>query len=161
MSFTRFHDDPARIQKANIENTHMNEYVFNVPGNGKGMKSQYFSDPRIRLQHTGVSMQKDLIGLENSLRNMGTPLNKDHINKNDYKTRTPSFNPIRKDVYENVITSESRATHPAFEYREKKQHRSDYLFEDPQKKTHIPFQHNLDTNILEKDYYNLKTYKKI
>ena len=118
MSFTRFHDDPARIQKANIENTHMNEYVFNVPGNGKGMKSQYFSDPRIRLQHTGVSMQKDLIGLENSLRNMGTPLNKDHINKTTTK-HALSFNPIRKDVYENVITSESRATHPAFEYREK------------------------------------------
>ena len=69
--------------KANIENTCMNEYVFNAR-KWKGMISIFFRS-KPRLQHTGVSMQKDLIGLENSLRNMGTPLNKDHINKNDYK----------------------------------------------------------------------------
>ena len=104
MSFTRFHDDPARIQKANMENTYLNDYTFNVPGNGNGIKSQFYNDPRLRLQKTGGYIQKDMIGLENSLRNIGNALNRDESSKNIYNKRTPTFNPI-KEIYENVITS--------------------------------------------------------
>ena len=39
--------------------------------------------------------------------------------------------------------------------------RSEYLLSDPQKNVIIPFQSYLDTNILEKDYYNLNDCKKI
>ena len=31
MSFTRFHDDPNRIEIKNLETSAMNSYVFNVP----------------------------------------------------------------------------------------------------------------------------------
>jgi hypothetical protein len=33
-------------------------------------------------------------------------------------------------------------------------HRTEYLFHNPQSNVEIPFLSNLDTNILEKDYYN-------
>ena len=33
MSFTRFHDDPARIQKQLQESTDQGNYMINVPGN--------------------------------------------------------------------------------------------------------------------------------
>ena len=36
MSFTRFHDDPNRIQKTNLERSAINDYTFNVTGNTKG-----------------------------------------------------------------------------------------------------------------------------
>ena len=39
MSFTRFHDDPSRIKKENIETSMQNQYIFNVPGNTKTLYS--------------------------------------------------------------------------------------------------------------------------
>ena len=34
MSFTRFHDDPCRIEKQMQESTGLGKYMLNVPGNG-------------------------------------------------------------------------------------------------------------------------------
>ena len=69
--------------------------------------------------------------------------------------------PLKSKQNTQTITNETRSTHPVFEYREKQTHRPDILLKDPQQNIFIPFQNNLDTNILEKDYYTLKTYKKI
>ena len=46
-----------------------------------------------------------------------------------------------------TIVSETRATHPVFEYREKGTYRNDYLWHNPQNFVFMPFQNNLDTNI--------------
>lgn len=161
MSFTRFHDDPARVKKANIETSAINDYVFNVPGNLSGARSHFYEDPRIRLQKTGMGQHTNMIGVESMLRNQNRPLVRDNAELHTYE----KYNVPHKQIYSvennNNITSESRASHPAFEYRELAQHRPHVLLHDPQRHVFRPFEHNLDTNILEKDYYNLKTYKKI
>lgn len=160
MSFTRFYDDPNRIEIKNLETSAMNSYVFNVPGNTDGM-NLYFSDPHIRMQKTGSHLNRNLLDVETELRNINIPLNRDNINLNNYKkNQMPKTTVPIYDVKKN-ITKESRASHPAWLYRESSQYRPDYLFLNPQEHIKIPFIVNQDTNILEKDYYNLKTYKKI
>lgn len=162
MSFTRFHDDPARIQKRNLETSHLNDYIFNVPGNLNGAHPLYINDPHIRLQRTGMQQRTDMVGIDSMLRNMDRKLNRDNVKLNDY---TDSFNPDSRIVktmqIDDVLTSETRTTHPVFEYREKQTHREDFPLFNPQEHVSIPFLHNLDTNLLEKDHYNLRTYKKI
>ena len=59
MSFTRFHDDPARIKKENIETSSINYYIFNVPNNIT-TSNIYYNDPHIRMQHCGNTLYKDL-----------------------------------------------------------------------------------------------------
>jgi len=161
MSFTRFHDDPARIIKKNIETSSINDYIFNVPGNTMGIQSHYYEDPQLRLQKIGGQQYNNMIQVETMLRNSHVKLNRDHVRLNNYKRNSMNVSPMKTKVIEKTITSESRTTHPVFEYREKQSHRPNILLEDPQRNIFIPFQNNLDTNILEKDYYNLKTYKKI
>ena len=161
MSFTRFHDDPARIIKRNIETSSMNDYIFNVPGNTKTIQSQYFEDPHLRLQKTGGQQMNNMVNVETMLRNSHVKLNRDNVNKNDYKQNSLRTTPITSVNVSQTITNETRTTHPVFEYREKQTHRQNILLKDPQRNIFIPFQNNLDTNILEKDYYNLKNYKKI
>jgi len=51
MAFTRFHDDPCRIQKALQESTGPGRYSIDVPGNG--ISPSYMEDPYIRLQKMG------------------------------------------------------------------------------------------------------------
>ena len=57
MSFTRFHDDPARIQKSLEEIKSQEQYVFNTPGVGGGPFLPYLSDPHVRLQKWGGNVQ--------------------------------------------------------------------------------------------------------
>ena len=42
MSFTRFHDDPARIKKQLQQTTDAGRYILNVPGTGD--KPYYIED---------------------------------------------------------------------------------------------------------------------
>jgi hypothetical protein len=53
----------------------------------------------------------------------------------------------------NAYTDQSRATHPAWILRDTTQHRPDYPLFNPQEHVAIPFQNNLSTRILEKDYF--------
>ena len=53
MAFTRFHDDPARIEKKLLESTGIGIYHLNVPGNGL----TYIDDVNIRLQKWGANLQ--------------------------------------------------------------------------------------------------------
>ena len=161
MSFTSFHDDPARIIKQNIETSSINDYIFNVPGNTQGIQSHYFEDPQIRLLKHGGQQYRNMVSIENMLRNSHVKLNRDNVKLNNYKNNSFKTIPLKSKKVSQTITNETRSTHPVFEYREKQTHRPHILLKDPQQNIFIPFQNNLDTNILEKDYYNLKTYKKI
>lgn len=160
MSFTRFHDDPNRIQKTNLETNAINDYVFNVPGNTRN-QNHYFNDPHIRMQTNGTTLYKQMVHIDSQLRGMDRVLCRDHKIKNNYKNYE-SFQGMQTPVsIDKTITKESRASHPAWVYRPLSHYRPDHLFEDPQKHVEIPFDVCLDTNILEKDYYNIKHYKKI
>ena len=158
MSFTRFHDDPARIQKTNIETTSINNYIFNVPGNTGGAIVPFIEDPHVRIQKAGASTHTNMVGVESMLRNMYTPLNRDAVR---YNKNQVSHKQLKQSNITNTITSETRATHPVFEYRETNMHRPHILLEDPQQHVFMPFNNYIDTNILEKDHYNLNNLKKI
>jgi hypothetical protein len=51
------------------------------------------------------------------------------------------------------LVDETRSSMPAWKIREKKQFRYDYLPRNPQENLFIPFNNNLNTTMLEKDYY--------
>jgi hypothetical protein len=55
-------------------------------------------------------------------------------------------------------TDESRASCPAWTFRDKSTNREEYLFTDPQRNVWYTFDNNCPTRILEKDHYESKYY---
>ena len=158
MSLTRFHDDPNRIKKTNLEASAILDYKFNVPSNFNN-NNIYISDPHLRLQHCGSTQLRDMVGVESELRQMDTPLQRDYI-KNQYKKSDKTHGKVPIYQVKKAVTDESRTTHPAWTYRINSQFRPEHLFEDPQKNAIMNFDANLDTNINTKDNYR-KNDKKI
>lgn len=151
MSFTRFHDDEARIKKQLQEQTFEGRYMLNVPGNGVNMP--FVEDPYTRLQKWGANWNKGAILIDNDLRGLNNKLSRDCFTHdkiwNNYSREQTNYPVYQKS------TQQSRATDPAFQYKDLQQYRENILFLDPQENTCIPFQNNLSSRLLEKDYYNL------
>ena len=152
MSFTRLYDDPCRIKKNIQESTGPGRYTLNVPGTG--MKPYFTEDPYMRLEKWGSNLMTNSINLESDLKGLTRKLNRDNININDYKSKALKGNKIN---YPNktAITDQSRVTHPAWTTKDLEQVNWWFLPLDPQKNTCLPFQNNLSTRILEKDYYKV------
>ena len=150
MSFTRFHDDPCRIEKQLQESTGTGRYMLNVPGNGS--KPCFMEDPFIRMQKWGANLQTNCINLESDLKGLTRPLNNDCEKVNDYKINAVKSNKVQYPVC-NPSTEQPRATHPAWTARDLEQVNWYILPLDPQENVCIPFQNNLSTRILEKDYF--------
>jgi hypothetical protein len=150
MAFTRFHDDPCRIQKQLQQTTGIGRYMLNVPGNGD--KPYYTEDPFIRMQKWGGNLMTNTINLESDLRGLTRNLTRDCVNTNEYKVNAA---PSKKIEYPtlNPTTDQSRATHPAWLYRDLEQVDWYYLPLNPQENTCIPFQNNISTRIAEKDAF--------
>ena len=81
MSFTRFHDDPCRINKQLQESTDPGRYMLNVPGNGD--KPCFMEDPYIRLQKWGANLHTNTINLESELIGLSINKNKNRNNNRD------------------------------------------------------------------------------
>lgn len=148
MAFTRFHDDPCRIKKQIEQSTGPCRYMLNVPGNGT--KPCYMEDPYIRLQKWGGNLRTNVINVESNLKGLNNPLNRDTIRSNIVKSNKiqyPTCDPI---------TDQSRATHPAWFYRNLDTTRLGYLFENPQKYSIMSFQNNVNTRLAERDNYDGK-----
>lgn len=160
MSFTRFHDDPSRIQKTNLEISAMNHYTFNVPNNTNS-QSVFFNDPYLRMQKNGTTLCRNMVDVESELLTINRNLCRDNINKNDYSKNQNYKMYIHPTNITKNITKQPRAINPAWMLRGTGINRNEYLFSNPQENIFIPFQAYLDTNILEKDYYNLNNCKKI
>ena len=147
MSFTRFHDDPCRIKKQLQESTGPGRYMLNVPGNGP--KPCFMEDPFIRLQKWGANLQTNTINLESELQGRNIKLTRDCEN---YKSKSVNSKRVQYPVCE-PITNQSRATHPAWLYKDLEQNNFEILPLNPQENTCIPFQNNLNTRLLERDYF--------
>ena len=158
MSFTRFNYDPCRTKKLLEESTGPGRYMLNKPGWGD--KPCFFSDPQIRMQEWGTNLRSvpggAPIDINSDLLGITRPLSKDCSQKefpfagvvfsmkNEYPTCGKEF------------TSQSRATHPAFLYRDLEQSNRYPLFLNPQENVCMPFQNNLNTRILEKNNFTIK-----
>ena len=152
MAFTRFKDDPARVNKYLEETTSIGKYHLNTPGNG--LDNPYIDDTHIILQKWGANLQSNSLLVENELRNLNRPLSRDlnpykHVDSHSYQFPVKNFN-----------IDESRASLPAWTFRDKQEVRFDYPLNKTQynKSMTIPFQNNLQSRILEKDFYTSKYY---
>ena len=152
MSFTRFHDDPCRVQKQLQETTGPGRYALNTPGNGD--KPCYIEDPQIIIQKWGGNLRTNSINLESELmginkRNMG----RDCLGKDEYTSNMVPNKAIEYPKCNNLYTEQSRAIMPAWTARDLEQVDWYTLPLNPQENTCIPFMNNLNTRILEKDYF--------
>lgn len=148
MSFTRFHDDPSRIFKQSEISTYAERYFLNTPG--QGVNLPFSLDPQLRLQKWGANLTTNTVNLESDLRGLTRPLCHDITDVNDYKKTQVSVQPY---MYRNSdpIIQESRASHPAWLYKDLEQPRWETPWLNPQANIEQPFNWNIQTRILEKD----------
>ena len=155
MSFTRFHDDEIRIQKQLQQQTYPGRYQIDVPGQGASMPFQ--EDVHLRMQKWGSNLCTNTINLESDLMGLTRKIGRDDVVENKYKEKQVSSKEL---TYPNQLpyVEESRASHPAWMYRDLEHPIWEQLIVDPQNIKHIekPFHDNIQTRILEKDYYKPK-----
>lgn len=148
MSFTRFHDDPLRIQKQIQETTATSRYQLERPGNG--LRIPYFEDPHIRLEKWGANLRTNTTDLESDFRGITRKLTHDIV---DYQSKTPITQSYGDYSTEGSFVDETRATHPAWMYKDLEQSRYDFLLHDYQSHTEIPFENNSSSRIAQKDAF--------
>ncbi len=150
MSFTRFHDDPVRIQKNLDMYTHEGRYQLNRPGPGLDMP--FSEDPNQRLQMWGANLQSNTINLESDLKGLTRPLiRNDNPEKNDYKTHAVHSSITRTYPIAAPFVEESRASHPAWMYRDLEQSRWETPILNPQLNLENPLMTNIQTRLLRRN----------
>jgi hypothetical protein len=154
MAFTRFKYDNCRTKKELQQSTDPGRWILNVPGNGD--KPCYMEDPQIIPQKWGANLRTNTINLESDLRGVNRYLNRDCLGKNEYEKFNVPNQAIQYPTCVNLTTEQSRATNPAWWYRDLEQTDWYYPPLNPQVNTCLPFQNNLSTRILEKDYFTPK-----
>ena len=154
MSFTRFKYDDCRTKKSLQQSTDPGRWVLNVPGNGDS--PCFIEDPQIIIQKWGANLRTNTIHLESELRGVNRRLNKDCLGKDNYQNYNVPNQAIQYPTCVNVTTEQSRATNPAWWYRDLEQNNFEYPPLNPQANVCIPFQNNLSTRILEKDSFTPK-----
>jgi hypothetical protein len=148
MAFTRFHDDPNRIYKQLQQTTYTGIYQLNAPG--PGLNLPFSEESQLRLQRWGANFDSKMISQENDLRGQTRHLNKDYIDMNDYKKyeqlpSTPNYS------NQSPYVEESRASHPAWMYKDLEHPRWETPFLNPQNNIERPFLHGVQTRIIEKN----------
>ncbi len=151
MAFTRFHDDPCRIKKQLQQSTDVGRWILNVPGNGG--RPDYIADPQIRIQTWGANLMTNCVDLESELRGVNRQLSKDCLGKDQYQKFNVPTEQVSYPVNTSLYTEESRTIMPAWTARDLEQVDWYHLPLNPQENTCLPFQNNLSTRILEKDYF--------
>jgi hypothetical protein len=154
MASTRFYYDPCRTKKQLQQATDPGRWILNVPGNGS--HPCYIDDPQIIVQKWGANLRTNTINLESDLLGVNRIANKDCLGVNNYQNYNVPNEPIQYPVCKSEITGQSRATHPAWWYRDIEQVDWGYPPLNPQVNVCLPFHNNLNTRILEKDYFTPK-----
>ena len=154
MAFTRFKYDDCRTKKSLQQATDPGRWILNVPGNGSS--PCYMEDPQIIPQKWGANLRTNTINLESELRGVNRHLSSDCLGKDEYQTYNVPNQAIQYPTCRQLTTEQSRATNPAWWYRDLEQNNFEYPPLNPQANVCVPFQNNLSTRILEKDYFTPK-----
>jgi hypothetical protein len=154
MACTRFKYDDCRTIKALQQSTDQGRWILNVPGNGSN--PDFIADPHIRIQKWGGNLMTNTIDLESSLKGINRNLNRDCLGKNEYTQYDVPSQKVYYPKNKTLMTDESRATHPAWWYRDLEHNNFQYLHLDPQANITLPFNNNISSRIVEKDTFTLK-----
>jgi len=151
MANTRFNYDDCRTIKKLQESTDPSRYILDTPG--PGARPPFMLDPQIvpqkwaaNLYTNSTQLESELLGINRILTNCDIPKRKPGDNISMSK---PIEYPINKDE----VTESSRLVLPAFLFRSLPQNMPQYLPLNPQENVCMPFENNLSTRILEKDYF--------
>ena len=155
MAFTRYNYDECRTKKKLQESTGPSRYILNVPGNGS--KPCFFNDPQIRLQKWGANLDNVINGgpidIDSDLSGRTRRLTKYCTKDRFSKSGVPKIEKKEYPICSDALTDQSRATHPAWQYRALPQNREYPLFLNPQENTCMHFENNLNTRLLERDNF--------
>jgi len=154
MAFTRFKYDECRTKKELQQSTDQGRWILNVPGNGAN--PCYIEDPQIIIQKWGGNLRTNVVNLESDLRGVNRKISRDCLGKDNYNNYNVPNEAIQYPTCNNLFTEQSRATNPAWWYRDLEQVDTYYPPLNPQANTCLPFQNNLSTRILEKDSFTPK-----
>lgn len=156
MAFTRFNYDEARTKKLLQESTGAGRYILNVPAPNMLVS---FHDPHIRLQKWGGNLMnthdgRHPIDIASDLDGRTRKNNNQYCDDTLYPAvrETNAYRPLYQESGI-TFTHETRATHPAWAYRDLEQTRWEYPHLNPQENVCKHFHNNVSTRILEKDYY--------
>ena len=149
MSFTRFYDDPIRIEKRLDMATFQGRYQLDCPG--QGIHLPFHNEPQLRLQKWGANLHSNTINLESDLRGLSRNLTRDDIERNDYTKHSTQTAPITSFTVENPFVEESRASHPAWMYRDLEQAKWEEPIKNPQMNLDVPFMNNVQTRLLRRN----------
>lgn len=158
MSFTRFHDDPARIQKQLEESTYTGRYFLNTPG--QGVLMPFEEDVYVRCQGWGANLTTNTVNLESDFRGLTRKANRDLPAVNEHLKQSVEAYPLQYASAQ-PRTDQSRASCPAFQFRDMDMayNRFEYPFLNPQDRIEYEFPTQLQTRILEKDTHRTKFAK--
>jgi len=104
------------------------------------------------MEKWGANLMKNSINLESDLRGLTRINNSDNLHMNQHKLKSVKTTTKTYPV-SNVYTDQSRATHPAWTFKDLEQTKWDYPHLDPQEHICVPFQNNLSTRLLERDTF--------
>jgi hypothetical protein len=159
MAFTRFHDDPARIRKQVQESSFSGKYNLSVPGPGNYIP--FYEDPHYRLQKFGNNIMTNTVHLESDLLGLTRKINHNRLDSKPYTTAVVTSRQVSFPTKQPVV-EESRATHPAWMYKDLEQSHWSYPQLNPQTAKGVfsqgsfglqkQFNENISTRLLEKDY---------
>ena len=151
MAFTRLKYDDCKTIYNLYQATDPGKYILDVPGNGPA--PCYIEDPYIRIQQWGANLRTNTINLESDLMGVNRQLTKNDCLQDTYQKYNVPNNAIEYPNCTVQFTQQPRATEPAWMVRDQQIDNWDYLPLDPQINTCLPFQNNISTRILEKDYF--------
>jgi hypothetical protein len=111
------------------------------------------ADPHIRIQKWGANFRNNMMDINSDLRGMTRPLTRDIPEVNDYKQWSVKSSVAFTPEETNYVTDDSRATHPAWTYREAQINRFEPPLLNPLDQLEKPFHYDLNTRILERDHF--------
>ena len=154
MAETRFNSDAARLEKRCQQATYAGRWTLNVPGNVPKDTTTgtplFVMDPHWIPQKYGANVCRNMIDVDSALRGVSNgPWQRDHPVLNARAMPVHHALPV-SFVYE-TLTDESRASCPAFQFRNAAQPHWEFPLEDPQKEgVFAPFAQNICSRIDEK-----------
>lgn len=152
MAFTRFKDDPARIEKQLQQQTDIGKWHMDVPGPGLNMP--LFLDSHIIAQKWGGNLWTNIIDINSTLIGLNKQINRDNVNQQQFKRSNVQSVPISYPTSSDFLTTEqSRAIMPAWTAKDLHQNHAFILFDNPQEHAEIPFLSYSSTRISEKDNF--------